>query len=279
MLTDTHCHLNLDGFDPDRGVVLERAVQAGVGRILIPGINLATSLSAVQLAENQPLLFAAIGVHPTEVDTFHTNTLESLYRLASEPSGSLETSKIVAIGEIGLDYYWDATPRDHQQKVLKEQLALAAQLQLPVVIHFREKGGACGGACASDLMKILDEWETGLRCEKSPLVERPGVLHSFSGSLEMAQAAMGLGFTIGVAGPVTFEKNRLHQELIAAIPLDRILLETDAPFQTPHPHRGKRNEPTYIRLIADKIARVHSSTTGQVAAVTSGNAQRLFAWE
>ena len=272
MLTDTHCHLNLDGFDSDRGAVLERAVQAGVGRILIPGINLATSLSAVKLAENHPLLFAAIGVHPTEASNVERSTLNDLRKLAKHP-------KVKAIGEIGLDYYWDATPHEQQKKVLKEQLALAAQLQLPVVIHFREKGGASAGNCASDLMKILDDWETGLREERSPLVDRPGVLHSFSGSLEMAQAAMGLGFTIGVAGPVTFEKNWLRRELTAAIPLDRILLETDAPFQTPLPHRGKRNEPAYIRLIADKITQVHSSTTGQVSAVTSGNAQRLFAWE
>jgi TatD DNase family protein len=279
VFTDTHCHLNLDGFDADRELVLDRAIQAGVGRILIPGIGMTTSLSAVKLAENHPLLFAAIGVHPTEVGTFHADTLESLYTLALKTSGSLETSKIVAIGEIGLDYYWDSTPHDHQQNVLKEQLALAAKLQLPVVIHFREKGDASGGKCASDLMKILEEWGTGLKGENSTLVERPGVLHSFSGSLEMAQAALGLGFYLGVAGPVTFENGWRWQALAAALPLDRILIETDAPFRTPHPHRGKRNEPAYVRLIADKIASVQSTTIDLVAVATSDNARRLFAWE
>jgi TatD DNase family protein len=198
--------------------------------------------------------------------------LNDFRKLAKHP-------KVKAIGEIGLDYYWDSTPHHYQQKVLKEQLALAAQLQLPVVIHFREKGDNSGGECASDLMKILEEWETGLKGEKSPLAERPGVLHSFSGTPEMAQAAMGLGFYMGVAGPVTFENCRRWQELAAALPLDRILIETDAPFQTPHPHRGKRNEPAYVRLIADKIALVQSTTIDLVAAATSDNARKLFAWE
>ena len=277
MLTDTHCHLNLDGFDPDRGVVLERAVQAGVGRILIPGINLATSLSAVQLAENQPLLFAAIGVHPTEVDTFLANTLESLYKLASEPSGSSETSKIVAIGEIGLDYYWDATPHDLQQHALKEQLDLAAELELPVVIHFREKGDAPDGDCASDLLKILEDWVNRLGRKRSPLAERPGVLHSFSGSRETAGRASAIHFYLGVTGPVTYRKER--QELIASLPLERLLVETDAPFLAPAPRRGKRNEPAYVRMIADKIALLQSRTVEEVAAITTANAARLFSWE
>ena len=271
-LTDTHCHLDLDTFDSDRQAVLERAIQAGVERILIPGLSLTSSLSAVKLAESHPMLVAAIGVHPTEASGVEPSTLNELRALSRHP-------KVKAIGEIGLDYRWDAAPRVHQQKVLKEQLALAAELQLPVVIHFREKGGASGGDCASDLMKIMEEWGTGLRLEKSPLAERPGVLHSFSGTLETARAAMRLGFYLGVTGPVTFENGRRRQDLIAALPLDRILLETDAPFQAPHPHRGKRNEPAYVRLIADKIALVHSCTTDQVAAATSQNAQRLFAWE
>jgi TatD DNase family protein len=184
-----------------------------------------------------------------------------------------------AIGEIGLDYYWDAAPHELQQRLLGNQLDLAVELNLPVVIHFREKAGDSTGNCASDLMRILKEWGMDLKREKSPLAERPGVLHSFSGTLAMAQSAMDLGFYIGVAGPITFEKSRRRQELVAALPLDRILIETDSPFQTPHPHRGKRNEPAYIHLIADKIALVRSCTTGQVATATSENARRLFAWE
>jgi TatD DNase family protein len=271
-LTDTHCHLDLNKFDSDREAVLERAIQAGVGRILIPGLSLASSLSAVKLAGSHPFLVAAIGVHPTEASGFEPSTLGHLRVLSQHP-------EVKAIGEIGLDYYWESAPHDLQQKVLKEQLALAAELQLPVVIHFREKGDALRGDCASDLMKILEEWVLGLKLEKSPLALRPGVLHSFSGTLETAQAAISLGFYLGVAGPVTFKNSQRRQELVAALPLDHILIETDSPFQSPHPYRGKRNEPAYVRLIADKIAIVHSYTTEQVAAATSHNAQRLFAWE
>jgi TatD DNase family protein len=272
VLTDTHCHLTLENFDSDREAVLERAIQAGVERILIPGLSLASSRSAVKLAETHPLLFAAIGLHPAEVSGFDRSTLDEIRHLAQHPL-------VKAIGEIGLDYYWDSAPHTFQQKVLKEQLLLAAQLHLPVVVHFREKGAASTGDCASDLMNILEQWVAGLRRDKSPLAERPGVLHSFSGTLEMAQAAMGLGFLLGVAGPITYRNGQPRQELVAAIPLDHILIETDAPFQTPHPHRGKRNEPAYVRLIADKIAFVHAFTTELVAAATSRNARRLFAWE
>jgi len=271
-LTDTHCHLDLEKFDADRTEVLRRAEQAGLTRILIPGLTLTSSQSALKLAESHPMLFAAIGVHPTETSDVEHSTLNDFRKLAQHP-------KVKAIGEIGLDYYWDSAPHDHQQKVLKEQLALAAELQLPVVIHFREKGLASSGDCASDLMKILQEWAKVLRCEKSPLAERPGVLHSFSGTLEMARAAISLGFYLGVTGPVTFENGQRRQELVAALPLDRILIETDAPFLAPHPHRGKRNEPAYVRLIADKIAFLLSYTTEQVAMATSENARRLFDWE
>ena len=271
-LTDTHCHLDLEQFDADRSKVLRRAEQAGLTRILIPGLSLTSSLSAVKLAQSHPLLFAAIGVHPTEASKYEHSTLNELRKLAQHP-------KVKAIGEIGLDYYWDSAPHDLQQKVLKEQLALAAELQLPVVIHLREKGDASGGECASDLLKILAEWVTGLRGARSPLASRPGVLHSFSGRLEMARAAICLGFFLGVTGPVTFKNGQPRQELVAALPLESILIETDAPFQAPHPHRGERNEPAYVRLIADKIALVQACTTEQVAAATSGNAERLFAWE
>ncbi len=271
-LADTHCHLDFDKFDSDREAVLERAIQAGVERILIPGLTLSSSRSIIALAEKSPMLYAAVGIHPTEASDVERSTLNDLRKLTKH-------SKVKAIGEIGLDYYWDAAPHDLQQRVLREQLALAADLQLPVVIHFREKEAAPGDDCASDLIKILEEWVNGLGREKSQLVERLGVLHSFSGSLEMARAAVSLGFYIGVTGPVTFENNQQRQALVAALPLDCILLETDAPFQAPQPHRGKRNEPSYVRLIADKIALVRSTTTELVAMATSKNARRLFAWD
>jgi len=186
---------------------------------------------------------------------------------------------VVAIGEIGLDYYWDSAPHEKQRTALREQLVLAADAGLPVILHMREARDAPHGNCAGDMLKILEEWLTGLKQKKNPLSERPGVLHSFSGTLETAQAAMNLGFYLGVSGPITYKNSLLRQELVAALPLDRILIETDAPFQAPHPHRGKRNEPAYIRLIADKIALVRFCTTELVGVTTSRNAQRLFAWE
>ena len=271
VFTDTHCHLDFNKFDPDRDEVLRRAEEAGVTRILIPGTSLTSSRSAVELAECHPGLYAAIGIHPTEIGTLQVDTLAGLHKLASE------SPKIVAVGEIGLDYYWDTSPHDVQQHLLTAQLNLAAELCLPVVIHFREKGDAPDGDCARDLLKLLGEWVAGLRSGKSPLADRPGVLHSFSGSLETARAAIRFGFFLGVTGPVTYRKDR--QELVRQLPLENLLIETDAPFLAPHPQRGKRNEPAYVRLIADKIALLHSCSIEEVAAATSQNARRLLDWK
>lgn len=271
-LTDTHCHLNLEAFDLDREVVVERATRAGVGRILVPGTNLESSRTAQRLAESSSLLFAAVGIHPTEATPLSDPLRDELHHLANH-------ARVKAVGEIGLDYYWDTTPHDMQRDLLKEQLGMAGNLHLPVVIHFREKESVSEGECALDLMEVLHHWVAKLRAEKSPLVDRVGVLHAFSGSQEMATQAMRLGFYLGVGGPVTYKNNRVRQELVAALPLDRILLETDAPYQTPHPHRGERNEPAYVGLIADKIGVVHSISNQQVIESTRANAQRLFTWE
>jgi TatD DNase family protein len=297
MLTDTHCHLDLENFDLDRAAVLERAALAGVAHILIPGLSLPSSRSAVKLAESHPSLFAAVGVHPTEAVTWNESSIDELMALASGshatfgssgpsapsdtsgPSYSSGTSKVVAIGEIGLDYYWNNASQDIQKHILREQLNLAARVGLPVILHMREARDAPHAQCAGDLLLILETWIAELRLGKNPLAERPGVLHSFSGSLETARRALRLGFYIGVTGPVTFKNARARQEIVAALPLDRILLETDAPFQAPHPYRGKRNEPSYVRLIADKIGLLHSRTVEEIAAATSENAGKLFAWK
>ena len=303
MLTDTHCHLDLEIFDSDRDAVIERAARAGVEHILIPGLNVASSHSVVKLAESHPILFAAVGVHPTEASTWGPATAGELHAIittasgvsgSSAISGSLKTSptpgtsatsrasspsKILAIGEIGLDYYWDSAPHEMQRTILRQQLELAAEIGLPVILHMREAADAPQGACAENLLQILEEWCSGLRSGNSPLVDRPGVLHSFSGSLETAQAAMDLGFYIGVTGPVTFKNATRTQAIVAAFPLERILLETDAPFLAPHPQRGKRNEPAFVRLTADKIAALHDCNLDQVAKITSENAGKLFGWE
>jgi TatD DNase family protein len=271
LLTDTHCHLDLEKFNADRSAVIERALASGVTRILIPGITLKSSHAIVNLAESHPNLFAAVGVHPNEALTWDPQSISALRELAAN-------LKVVAIGEIGLDYYWNTAPHDYQQMVLKAQLDLAAELQLPVLIHLREKEDAPEGECARDLIRILEEWGSRLRVEKNPLTERPGVLHSFSGTRQTAEKAIDLNFYIGVTGPLTFKNAEDRRRVIASVPLERLLIETDAPFLAPFPKRGERNEPAFVMYIAEKIATLHSITPDQAADVTSANAARLFAW-
>ncbi len=291
ILTDTHCHLDFHKFDEDRAAVIERAKKADLVRILIPALSVTSSLSAIKLAESHPMLYAAIGVQPNESLTWTENTVDELRTVINphpnprsrgvpSPSGrgARGEGKIVAIGEIGLDYYWEAAPHDHQQRVFRAQLDLAAELNLPVVVHLREKGDAAGGPCADDAMSILEEWVAGLGADKEALRKNPGVLHSFSGSLETAQRAISLNFCIGITGPVTFKNANQKQELVAQLPLEHLLIETDAPYLTPHPHRGKRNEPAFVYEIADKIAQLQSRNLEDVAAITTANAARLFSW-
>ena len=284
-LTDTHCHLDLEQFDADRSQVLERAWAAGLTRILIPGLDLASSQRVVKLAESHPNLFAAIGVHPNESLTWDENSKDNLEQLFLESSGppfvrerALALHKIVAIGEIGLDYYWNDAPHDHQRLVLMKQLVLAAELQLPVVLHLRELDNAPDGDCSQDLIEILEKWVESLRVDNNPLAERPGVLHSFSGNGSTAEKVIAMNFYIGITGPVTYKNAQARRELVKAIPLKRLLIETDAPFLAPVPQRGRRNEPAFVGHIADKIAEIHSRNPEEIAAFTAANAQRLFAW-
>jgi len=270
-LTDTHCHLDLDQFDADRSQVLERAWAVGLTRILIPGLDLASSLRVVKLAESHPNLFAAIGVHPNDSLTWSGETSNKLRVLAESP-------KVKAVGEIGLDYYWNDAPHELQRKVLAEQLALAAELQFPVVLHLRETDNAPDGDCSRDLIEILEKWVESLRVDKNPLVKRPGVLHSFSGSKSTAEKAVNLNFYIGITGPVTYKNAQARRELVKTIPLERLLIETDAPFLAPVPQRGRRNEPAFVAHIADKIAEIHSRNPEEIAAFSTANAQRLFVW-
>jgi TatD DNase family protein len=270
-LTDTHCHLDLGKFDADRDDVIRRALAAGLTRILIPGITLKSSRAIVKLAESQPNLFAAVGVHPNDSNTWDAQTIPALRELAV-------SLKVVAIGEIGLDYYWEAAPREHQHKVLEEQLNLAAEQQLPVIIHIREKDDAPDGDCAQDTLKILEQWVQQLRVDKNPLAEQPGVIHSFSGTRQTAEKAIALNFYLGVTGPVTYKNAESRQEVVAALPLERLLIETDAPYLAPQPKRGQRNEPAYVLFMAEKIALLHSLSLDQVAETTTANAARLFAW-
>ena len=304
MLTDTHCHLNFNKFDEDRELVIQRSRDAGIERILIPGLDLESSQTAIQLAGSHPNIYAAVGFHPTDLDKWSENSVNELKSVISSgnvslsrevaksfPSPSVDSSlttfarndatkKIVAIGEIGLDYYWVKEPdkRAQQREVLKQQLRLAQEVSKPVVIHMREENDAWFGQASLDLLEILAEWHNELRSKNHPLTEKPGVLHSYNGNLETAQKAIALNFYIGVTGPVTYKNAEEKRQIIRQLPLERLLIETDAPFLTPVPHRGKRNEPAFVAYIADKIAEIHMTTSEQVAEVTTTNAACLFGW-
>jgi TatD DNase family protein len=273
MLTDTHCHLDFNKFDEDRAAVLRRASEAGVKRILIPGLDFQSSLSAIQLAESHSHLYAAVGFHPTDLEDFSEAAFDRVRSLA-------EHARVVAIGEIGLDYYWvkEAQKRAVQHEVLKEQLAFARSADKPVIIHMREENDAWFGQASIDLLAILSEWHKALQAENHPLAKSPGVLHSYNGNLETAQKAMELNFLIGVTGPVTYKNAEEKRRIIGQVPLERLLIETDAPFLAPVPQRGKRNEPAFVVYIADKIAEIHKTTREQVAEITTANAEHLFGW-
>lgn len=263
VLADTHCHLNFYTFDDDREQVVERARQAGVQRILNPGIDLGTSRSALELSEIYPEIYVAVGIHPNDALAFDQETIGQLRGYISSP-------KVVAIGEIGLDYYHEDAPYDVQQQVLQSQLELAAEANLPVIIHNRQS--------SDDLLRILTGWHEDLVHRGSALAERPGVLHSFSGDEETALKAAAMKFYIGITGPVTFRNAAVLQQVVAAVPLSSLLIETDSPFLTPAPHRGQRNEPAYVSLVAEKIASIKKEPLPVVAETTSANARRLFLW-
>jgi len=263
-LTDTHCHLYFDAFDQDRAAVIANARRNGVQVMLSLGVDVPSSQATVALAEQYDGLYAAVGVHPNDAHAWEgERTLETLRALAASP-------KVVAIGEIGLDYYRDRTPRLTQWHVLRQQLDLAADLGLPVSLHNRE--------ATADLLGILREWVDDLREEGNPLAERPGVWHAFGGSEAEGQAAIAMGFLLGIGGPVTFKNAPDRRDVVASLPLDALVLETDAPFLAPHPYRGRRNEPAYVRLVAAQVAELHGRSLEDVAQLTSRNAQKLFRW-
>lgn len=260
--TDTHCHLDFNRFDEDRISVIERALNAGVIWMLNPGIDIESSKAAIQLSQIYPnRINAAVGIHPNYGKPWTEDLLTQVEALAQTP-------QVVAIGEIGLDYYRKHTPVEQQHTMFKAQLALAAQLNLPVIIHLRD--------ATKDLMAILTSWHQGLIHEGHPLAENPGVLHSYSADYETAMIAIGMNFYIGISGPVTFQNAPDRKAVTQKLPLEHLLLETDSPFLAPHPHRGHRNEPAYIPLIAGEIAALHQISPEQVAEITYANAKRLF---
>ena len=257
-LIDTHCHLNFQRYDHDREAALARAKAAGVSRIIIPAIDLPSCGEALELARAHPGIHAALGVHPNSARDFSRACLDEIRALACQP-------KVVAIGEIGLDYYWDKCPPDLQRQALEAQLALAAELELPVILHNREAG--------DDLLAVLEAYASAA---PQGLRDRLGVLHSFSASAQMAQRAIELGFYIGFTGPITYKKAAELRAVAAKVPLERLLIETDGPFLAPQARRGKRNEPAYLPMINEKLADVRGISPAEMARHTSVNAQRLF---
>lgn len=268
MYVDTHCHLDLHQFDADRDAVIGRAVAAGVTRIVNPAIDLDSCQRVLALADRHPAVFAAVGVHPTNCADFdETNTLAALRDLAGHP-------KVVAIGEIGLDYYWEKVSHEQQMRALRAQLALAAELGLPVILHARN---AAQGrpACIADLLWEIEQWGPAIRKRRGQNGIL-GVWHAFSGDAQEAQRAYAAGLVLGLGGPITFPNARGLHALAPELHLDRLLLETDAPYLAPHPYRGQRNEPGYIPLIASALAQRCGVTVAEVASSTSETANRCF---
>jgi TatD DNase family protein len=263
VLVDSHCHLDLEQFDQDRGQVWARAQAAGVRWLVIPGIDLAQNRRALEQAEEQPAWFVAAGVHPNSADTFDAAALDELRELAAHP-------KVVAIGEIGLDYYWDKVQPEQQRRAFVQQLELAAEVGLPVIIHSRDAN--------ADVADVLRTWVAGDHFKASPLAQRPfaGVLHAFSGDLALAEEAYSWGFALSLGGPVTFRNAHALHALAPLLQLDRLMLETDAPYLTPHPLRGQRNEPAHLALVVEQLARLWAVSPAVIAETTTAVAQRFF---
>lgn len=255
MLIDTHTHLHFQEFDPDRNEVIQRAHEAQVERIITVGTDYASSVQTLQIAKEYDGIFAAAGIHPSEAHLAKDDDYDRLKELVARET------KVIAIGEIGLDFYWDTSHADEQYSNFRNMLSLARELNLPVVIHNRRAHREM-------------EWFF----QEEGVYELQGVMHCFSGDREDARFYLDMGFHISYTGNITYKDFRkLH--VVQYIPLDRILLETDSPYLSPEPHRSKRNEPAYVRYIAEKLANLHQKPVEEIARLTTENARRLFGIE
>ena len=251
MLFDTHAHLNDPAFDADRESLMESLAAAGVGLVMNAGCSLESSRDIVAMAQRYPWLYASVGSHPDAADEVNDSVLEEYRKLCKL------SDKVRAIGEIGLDYYYEDIPRDIQQRAFRSQMALAQELDMPVIVHERE--------AHNDGMAIVREF---------PKVK--GVFHCYSGSAEMARQLVNMGWYIGFTGVLTFKNARKAVETAASIPLDRIVLETDCPFMAPEPFRGKRNHPGYLYRMAEKLAEIRGISVEEVHTITTENGKRLY---
>ncbi|MNO27316.1 putative deoxyribonuclease YcfH [compost metagenome] len=252
MLFDTHTHLDAPQFDEDREEVIARAVEQGVTRMINIGFNRETIPSTMKLAESYDFIYAAVGWHPQDAITMQEGDLDWIAELCKH-------DKVVAIGEIGLDYYWDTSPKEVQHDVFRKQIGLARSLGMPISIHNRD--------AHEDVVRILRE-------EKAN--EVGGVMHSFSGSWEIAKMCLDLGFHLSFGGPITFKNAKQPKEVLTKTPMDRLLIETDSPYLTPQPYRGKRNESAHVRLVAEMAAELKGVTFEEIAEITTRNAMERF---
>ncbi|MGG4000564.1 TatD family hydrolase [Anoxybacillus kestanbolensis] len=252
MLFDTHAHLNATQFNEDVEQVIERARAEGVSHIVVVGFDRPTIERAMELADQYSFIYAAVGWHPVDAIHMTDDDLMMIEQLAAHP-------KVVALGEMGLDYYWDQSPKEVQKEVFRKQIRLAKKVKLPIIIHNRD--------ATADIVHILQEEQAA---------EVGGVMHCFTGSVEVAHQCIDMNFYISFGGPVTFKNAKKPKEVAKEIPLDRLLIETDCPYLTPHPFRGKRNEPSYVKYVAEAIAELKGLSFEEVAQKTSDNAKRLF---
>ncbi|MEK5337131.1 TatD family hydrolase [Bacillus sp. FSL M8-0166] len=252
MLFDTHAHLNAEQYNEDLEQVIERAKSEKVEKIVVVGFDRPTITRAMELIEEYDFIYAAIGWHPVDAIDMTDEDLAWIKDLSQH-------EKVVAIGEMGLDYYWGKSPKDVQKEVFRRQIALAKEVNLPIVIHNRD--------ATEDVVTILKE---------EGAAEVGGIMHCFTGSLETAKACMEMNFYISFGGPVTFKNAKKPKEVVKEIPSDRLLIETDCPYLTPVPFRGKRNEPSYVKYIAEQIAELREISFEELAELTTKNAKKVF---
>jgi TatD DNase family protein len=251
MLADSHAHLEMNDFDRDRNEVIRRAGEAGVDLIITVGTTLDDCRKAISIANTFKNVYAAIGIHPHEVKDIDETTYENIKMMA-------KMDKVVAFGEIGLDFFRNLSPRDVQIRRFEEQLELAGEIGLPIIIHDRD--------AHQETLKMLEGWK----------VRHRGVIHCFSGDYIMAEKCLDMGFSISITGAVTFGKSEKLQEVVRHVPVTHLLLETDAPYLTPHPHRGKRNEPAYVVHTARKVAEIKGISLEELTSMTYQNTKSLF---